>query len=317
MKKRSIHEWKKSIILNKLLKKEIKTTFQDIEEYIDYLLETKTISELINDYDTLVQKYSLDESRFIIPIDKSYDEVINQIENNYSNDEIVIWFYKVIRSHFEKHSLSTKESAKNVMLRIHRDIMNGNSFWQSLIRLWQEYWVNFILSDLEKFSDSTIEWLYLVWSLQERHYSKNEIHRWNNEIQNNIKLRNAIKLNHYVLYKYLVDYCSHNSNRYNYTFHPLQEICTYAGWDIIPNDKFLKIIANNIWPSLLENELNISTIEKWVDASVKKWKIFEQFIFWIIKIDQLNTVAHVEPKSCPAKKLVHDSSRSILPLLFK
>lgn len=82
--------------------------------------------------------------------------------------------------------------------------------------------------------------------LQDKVWSKEQVEKWNRDSSIDERYHQAIKLMHFLLLEYVKDFCQYHPERFDHSFYPLQEICLYENGEIIPNERFLKIIATNL-----------------------------------------------------------------------
>ena len=300
--------------LNKSMRKEIKETFLGVDEYMEEVLQQTSIEKLLEEYDELVLKYQLDTELLIVPEHKGYDQVRMKLMNEFSENPVIrslLEAYVVYSNQNEE--ISCKALVTQMMKEMSQKLENGMNFSEIIGELPGASDDHVIQQTLD---EETKEGLILFSSLQERHYLAQEIRAWNESLWVDQKYTNLIKLSHVLLHKYIQRYCDHNVERYKYSFHAFQEIAKHSpeSW-IVPNQRFMKIIANNIGPGLIRYE------DESFDEALKKirreLKIYEQYIFGFVEKQEWIIIDTIEMKSCPAQNLVHSSLRKLQPYLIQ
>ena len=300
--------------LNMTMRKELKETFLWVDEYMDEVLNTNSVDELLGEYDELVEKYQLDTQLLIVPEEKWYDQVRKKLMNEFSHNPVVRSLLEayVVYSKQNKE-LSCKALVTQMMKQMSSKLDQGMNFAEIIGDL---PWMTDDQVIAETLDEETKEGLVLFSSLQERHYLAQEIREWNESLWINKEWTKLIKLTHVLLHKYIQRYCEHNTERYRHSFQILQEISTHTKhkW-IVPNQRFMKIIANNIGPGLMRyKDLDF---QQSMNKIRKQLRIYDQRIFGFIEKDEGIVIDSIEMKACPAQNLVHSSLKKVQPYLIK
>lgn len=278
-----------------LLRQEITESFRSFGEYVDGYLSNHSIEYSLEQYSS---DGVIDLSVMQIPEQKTYTALLTRLEEEYCDNSMISALMSMMNEYRTKHQCCYKDAAMAVM----RNLMRSTKQLKTL-----------------PIDTTTREWLLLFSELQDKIYTKEQVQQRNRCVLADPIYSNAITLTHHLLLEYLRAWCRNHPERYAHTFYPLQEVCLKNDTTITANPRFLKVIATNVWPVMSEIDYangNFATHTPSISALMQERKVFEQYIFWFAKEDDTVRIVAVEPKSCPAKKIVCEVVDRVIPLVF-
>lgn len=192
--------------INNLFREQITLFFSWFTDFALHELSNWNIRNLLHRYNSQISLLDISE-KVNIDENKWYDKVLSILKDEYRDDKIIMSLIELLEYNCKLKGVNVSYSAKALIKKMWLSKIWGYSTYDALSTkintIRSEAWLteDVVNKQNEELSQKTIDWLVLLFTLQERIYSWAEIQ--NRNANAHITTINCSKLIHYLLRSFI------------------------------------------------------------------------------------------------------------------